>query len=284
MKITDIKCYVLERIAPPPQFRWRQGLPDSGDGTPPGQPTYQAILKVETDEGIVGMAREHRGKATADIVTRRLKHFIGFDPLLTEHLWQAVWEMDRIEEFQVHALGLLDTACWDIKARKAGLPLYQLLGGYQEKIPAYASTVTWESMAEYERYIKICLDEGFTAFKLHAWGDPKADAKLASNLRHWAGDDADLMFDASAGWDYVTALKFGRILEDLDYLFYEEPMREFDLPAYAELCRTLDIPILAAETSDGMSCCVGTWGAWSWGRLKMVTCSQWIQRGLVIGT
>lgn len=197
------------------------------------------------------MAREHRGKATADIVVRRLKQFIGFDPLMTEHLWQAIWEVDRIEEFQVHALGLLDTACWDIKARKAGLPLYQLLGGYKEKIPAYASTVTWETMAEYERHIKTCLDEGFTAFKLHAWGDPIEDAKLARNLRQWAGDKADLMFDASAGWDYVTALKFGRILEDLNYLVYEEPMREFDLPSYTELCRALDIPVLAAETADG---------------------------------
>lgn len=166
MKITDIKCYVIESTAPPQQFRWRKGLPGSGDGTKPGESTFQAIIKIETDEGICGLARDYRGKMTADIVSRRLKKFIGFDPLMTEKLWEAVWEVDRIEEFQAHALGLLDTACWDIKARKADLPLYQLLGGYTEKVPAYASTVTWETMDEYEHYIKICIEEGFTAFKI----------------------------------------------------------------------------------------------------------------------
>ena len=56
-------------------------------------------------------------------------------------------------------------------------------------------------MGEYERHIKECVDEGFVAFKLHAWGDWKEDAKLCRNLRKWTGDDATLMFDGSAGWD-----------------------------------------------------------------------------------
>ena len=259
MKITDIKCYVLESIAGQPRYRWRAGLQGGSDGTPSGQPTYSAILKVETDEGVVGMAGSGRGHYLADIVRRRLKHLIGLNPLLTEKLWHEVWEIDRIEELQVHALGLLDLACWDIKSRKANLPLYQLLGGYDEHIPAYASTVTWNTMDEYERYIKDCMALGFTAFKLHAWGDAREDAKLCRNLRKWTGDEADLMFDGSAGWDYVTSLWFGRVLEALNFLWYEEPMREFDLPSYAELCRALDIPVLAAETSDGVHWNAATW-------------------------
>ena len=70
-------------------------------------------------------------------------------------------------------LGLLDVACWDLKSRAAGLPVYVLLGGNSNRVPAYASTVTWDTMDEYERHIKECIDEGFTAFKLHAWGDAR---------------------------------------------------------------------------------------------------------------
>jgi L-alanine-DL-glutamate epimerase-like enolase superfamily enzyme len=216
-------------------------------------------VKVETDEGIVGAAIGRRGHRVADIVKRRLKHLVGMDPMLTESLWQAVWEIDRIEELQVHDLGLLDLACWDIKSQKAQLPVYQMLGGHQATVPAYASTVTWDTMEEYERHIKLCLEEGFTAFKLHAWGDAKEDAKLAHNLRKWTGPDTDLMFDGSAGWDYVTALSFGRVLEDAGFLWYEEPMREFDLASYARLCEALDIPVLAAETSDGAHWNAATW-------------------------
>ena len=129
------------------------------------------------------------------------------------------------------------------------MPIWQMLGGNDPKVPAYASTVTWDTMDEYERYIKHCIDVGFTAFKLHAWGDAKEDAKLSRNLRKWTGPDADLMFDGSAGWDYVTSMWFGRVLEECGFLWYEEPMREFELGSYRKLCDALDIPVLAAETS-----------------------------------
>jgi len=259
MKITDIKCYVLPHVAGRPRFHWRKGLPGDGDGTPPGETTYYALVRVDTDEGYIGHAGGN-GYRVADIVRRRLKReFVGLNPLNTEDLWHRIWELDRLEEFQIHDLGILDIACWDIKSQVAKLPLYKLLGGNNPKVPAYASTVTWDTMEEYERHIKECRDEGFFAFKLHASGDPKWDAKLAHNLRKWVGDDADLMFDASAGWDYVTSLWFGRQLEDAGFLWYEEPMREFDLPSYAELCAALDIPVLAAETCDGCHWNAATW-------------------------
>lgn len=259
MKITDINCYVLEHPAAVPQFAWRRGLAGDGDGTPPGEPSYSAILRVQTDEGIDGCVRANDGQTVASLVRRRLKTLIGRDPLMTEALWHEVWEIDRIEELHIRHLGLFDQALWDIKSRRAGLPIHQLIGGHGRPVPAYASTVTWPTMQEYEKHIKLCVDVGFTAFKLHAWGDAKEDAKLAANLRKWVGDEADLMFDGSAGWDFVTALRFGRVLQDLNYLWYEEPMREFDLVSYSKLCHDLEIPVLAAETSDGCHWNAATW-------------------------
>ncbi|HLW91822.1 MAG TPA: enolase C-terminal domain-like protein [Roseiarcus sp.] len=259
MRITDIRCYVIDGEHPATPFRWRKGLPGSGDGTPRNQKPRAAILRMDTDEGVTGALKIGDGDAVASLTRRRLKPLIGEDPLMTERLWTRIWEIDRIEEMNMAHLGLIDQLAWDIKSRKAGLPLYQLIGGNASRVPAYASTVTWETMGEYERHIKECVDEGFVAFKLHAWGDPAEDAKLCRNLRLWTGDDAILMFDGSAGWDLPTSLRVGRVLEEAGFYWYEEPMREFNLAAYRKLAADLDIPVLAAETSDGAHWNAATW-------------------------
>ncbi len=263
MQITDIACFVVERPDPPPAFRWRTGLPGSGDGTPEGKLPLHAILRLETDEGITGAIEIEAGQrhalAALSLVERRLKRLVGENPLNTERLWKRVWEIDRVEEMPMTHLGLLDLLAWDVKSKKANMPLWQMLGGNSPAVPVYASTVTWDTMDEYERHIKHCIDVGFTAFKLHAWGDWKEDARLCRNLRTWTGPDAELMFDGSAGWDYVTSMKFGRVLEAENFLWYEEPMREFELGSYRKLCDALDIPILAAETSDGCHWNMASW-------------------------
>jgi L-alanine-DL-glutamate epimerase-like enolase superfamily enzyme len=278
MKITDIRCYVIEGEHPRYPFRWRTGLPGSGDGTRADEAPRLAVLRMDTDEGITGCLRADDGEAVASLTRRRLKALIGEDPLLTERLWTRIWEIDGIEETHIRHLGLIDQLAWDIKARKANMPLYKLLGGNSNRVPVYASTVTWDTMEEYERHIKECIEEGFTAFKLHAWGDAKADAKLCRNLRKWTGEDAVLLFDGSAGWDLVTSLWFGRVLEECDFYWYEEPMREFDLHSYCKLCEALDIPLLAAEPSDGCH-----WNAATWivdGALDMMRTSTAFKGGI----
>lgn len=255
MKITNIKCYITQHPVQHPGFHWRKGL--WMGHYEPGDTTFSVTIKVETDEGIVGHAEAGNAHAVAERVKRGYRPvYVGRNPLNTEDIWHTGWELHRVGYPEPW---LIEVACWDIKSQKAGLPLYQLLGGNNPRVPAYASTVTWDSLEEYERHIKECLDEGFFAFKLHASGDAKWDARLAHALRRWVGDKCDLMFDASAGWDYVTSLWFGRRLEEANYLWYEEPMREYDLPSYTQLCAALDIPILGAETCEGSIWNAATW-------------------------
>ena len=278
MKITDIRCYLIEDAHPAHPFRWRKGLPGSGDGTAPDARPLAAVLRMDTDAGVTGSLQVGDGEAVASLTRRRLKTLIGEDPLMTERLWTLVWEIDRIEELHMQHLGLIDLLAWDIKSRVARMPVYKMVGGAAKRVPAYASTVTWNTMEEYERHIKECIDEGFFAFKLHAWGDAKEDAKLCRNLRRWAGEEAPLMFDGSAGWDLVTALTFGAVLEDCGFYWYEEPMREFDLGSYRKLAEDLRIPVLAAETSDGVH-----WNAATWiemGALDMMRVSTFYKGGI----
>ncbi len=246
MKITAVEVEVREAPVRHP-FRWRKGLPGSGTSN------IVATLTIHTDEGICGKAESWHGHIVADLVERRLRDMlVGRDPLMKEDLWERAWEVDRIEEFPIYALGLADIALWDITAKVAGLPLYKVIGGYRDRIPAYASTVTFETTEEFLDVADQCIEAGFRAIKLHAWGDYRKDAKLCQDLRKHVGPDIALMYDGSAGFDLVEAIWLGRALEEADYLWYEEPMREFSIEAYKRLCDALTIPVLSAETSDGV--------------------------------
>ncbi len=276
MRIEDFTCWVVEH-EPMPSFAWRSGLPSTASDSPQGVPR-KAVIRMRTDAGIEGAAEFGKGDGVADTVRRRFASFVGENPLMTERMWHLVWEMDRIEEFPIHTTGALDLLCWDVKSKASGLPVHQLVGGGGTEIPAYASTVTWATLDDYERHIRQCVDIGFKAFKLHAWGDLAADIELSRKLRQWVGPDADLMYDGSAGFDYVDALKLGRALEAEGFLWYEEPMREHYVGHYARLRDKLSVPILAAETSDGAH-----WNMASWieaGALDMVRISAALKGGI----
>ena len=245
MKITDIR--VETAIVPVEhQFVWRKGLPGSGTE----QDTIRII--IETDDGITGEARGSHGAIMRDIVDRRLRpDLVGHDPLMKEELWKRVWELDRLEEIPIYGLGLVDIALWDLTAKAAGLPLYKLIGGFRDRIPAYASTVTYSTIEEFLEIADQCLEAGFKAIKLHAWGDSKADVKLGQALRNHVGPDIELMYDGSAGFDLLDAIYVGRGLGEAGFFWYEEPMREFNIDAYRRLRDKVEIPLLSGETSDG---------------------------------
>ncbi|MEU6718093.1 enolase C-terminal domain-like protein [Nonomuraea sp. NPDC046802] len=213
------------------------------------------MLRIGTDAGVEGVAIARRpGSAAAlsDLVDRHLKELlVGKDPLQREQLWHQIWELDRIEEMPLPLLGMVDIALWDLAGRVAGLPTWQVLGGFRESLPAYASTVTFGSIAEYLDVATQCLELGYPAIKLHAWGDAREDAELCRRLREHVGDTIPLMYDGSAGFDLPDSIYLGRALADAGYLWFEEPMREFSITAYGRLARAVDVPLLVAETSDG---------------------------------
>ncbi len=245
MVITGVEVSVVEEPNEH-SFRWRAGLPGS-DRT-----TITARVEITTDDGVSGVAYSSHGRIIDALFDRRLREMlIGTDPLMKERRWADVWEIDRIEELPIYALGVADIALWDLTAKVAGLPLYQVIGGYRDRIPAYASTVTFETTEEFLHVADQCLDYGFQAIKLHAWGDARRDARLGQDLRKHVGPDVALMYDGSAGFDLVDALYVGHALQEADFLWYEEPMREFSIDAYRRLAESLRIPVLSGETSDG---------------------------------
>lgn len=181
MKITRVE---VQKVQAPSRssFRWRAGLPGS---EPAG---VRGVLRIGTDDGLEGIAVSSRGVILEDIVNRLLRaELIGANPLQREWLWHRVWELDRIEEFPIYILGLVDIALWDLAGRVVNAPVHELLGGFRTELPAYASTVSFSSVEEYLDVADQCAALGFRAIKLHAWGDARRDAHLAqaSTLGEW---------------------------------------------------------------------------------------------------
>ena len=188
----------------------------------------------------------------ADIVDRVLREeLVGERADRREWLWHRLWELDRTDEFPIWLIGLVDVALWDLEGRVLGVPVHRLLGTYREEIPACASTTTFATIEEFLEVADQCLELGYPAIKLHAWGDARADADLCQRLRDHVGPDIDLMYDGSAGFDLPDAIYLGRALSEANYRWYEEPIREFSITAYKWLSERVDIPLLVGETSDG---------------------------------
>jgi L-alanine-DL-glutamate epimerase-like enolase superfamily enzyme len=249
MRITHVESFSVPIAGVAPPFAWRRGLrggPPDGEG---------AVLRIGTAGGAEGVAftpRRGSGAILANIVDRVLRdELVGSDALQREWLWHRLWELDRTEELPLYTLGLVDIALWDLAGRVANQPTYQLLGGYRTSIPAYASTVTYGTLEEYLDVASQCLELGYPAIKLHAWGDARDDARLCQALRRHVGPDVPLMYDGSAGFDLPDAVYLGDALADAGYLWYEEPIREFSVTAYKWLSQRVRVPLCVAETSDG---------------------------------
>lgn len=245
MRITAVEVLpVRERTYDP--VHWRAGLPVMTR-------TWDTWVVVRTDEGAFGVApADYWGDVVAVLMANRVSPLlVGADPLCREDLFRRIWDIDRLEQLPVWALGLVDLACWDLLGRVTGLPVWRLAGGHEPRVPAYASTATFASVEEFLDVADQCLALGFRALKLHAWGDARRDAALGAALREHVGPDVDLMYDGSAAFRYADALYLGRALQEAGFRWYEEPMPEASPEPYRRLAAHLDIPVLGAECIGG---------------------------------
>jgi len=247
MRIAAVDVDLIDLEAVEPAFAWRAGL----RGSAPARTT--AVLRITTDDGAVGEAyHEWSGHMLADIVDRILREeLVGERADRREWLWHRLWELDRTEEFPIWVFGIVDVALWDLEGRVLGVPVHRLLGTYRDSIPAYASTTTFSTTEEYLDVVDQCLELGYPAIKLHAWGDARADAELCQRVRAHTGPGVELMYDGSAAFDLPDAVYLGHALSEAKYRWYEEPMREFNITAYRMLSERVDVPLLVGETSDG---------------------------------
>lgn len=214
------------------------------------------VIKLTTDTGIEGVATAMAARSGG--VTESYLHdnifpvVLGRDPHDRERIWHELWNMDRHEAFfPVFLPGPVDVALWDICAKEAKLPLYQYIGAYRDSLPVYASGLFHDTVAEYVDEALHYKGLGIRGYKAHPSGPASFDRKVHQAVREAVGPDMTLMSDPVGEYTLDEAIKVGRELERLDYEWFEEPFRDFELSKYTQLCAALDIPVAATETTRG---------------------------------
>jgi L-alanine-DL-glutamate epimerase-like enolase superfamily enzyme len=210
-------------------------------------------VQLKTDEGLTGeVVSAYGGLSLAHSIADRLRPMLlGKDPAYREAIWQDMWRKDRLLYTTQFAIGTVDVALWDLYAKSLNAPLYQLLGGVRDKVPAYASSMEHASI---ELFVEEALKYkalGYQGYKLHVWGDARRDIDLCVAVRKAVGDAWPLMIDVAGNYNQQQALAVGKVLEELDYHWYEEPLRDFDLHGYRMLADKLSVPICGVEVVGG---------------------------------
>jgi L-alanine-DL-glutamate epimerase-like enolase superfamily enzyme len=159
------------------------------------------------------------------------------------------------------ALAAVDIALWDLRAKAAGLPLWQLLGGAtKQRLEAYNTDIGWLSIAKdalVGKSMHAIEYDGFRRLKLkvgHA--DPIIDIDRIEAVRRAVGPSVTIAVDANGRWDLPTCQRFCARAAPLDLFWFEEPMWYDDIASHAALARSTPIPVALGEqlyTADAFS-------------------------------
>lgn len=240
MKITRIRIYRPKRVNPTfNQSDW--------------------IVTVETDAGITGIGEG----GTRDTLEQCAAMLIGEDPLRSNHLWQLLYRgyFYPAGREKLHALGALDLALWDIRAKALNTPLYELLGGkMREAVECYSTGYPWQG--SFGASAAACLQAGFRAYRtavgdIHV-GDIREGAynarvqveragAIGREIRAAIGEEGEWSIDAHTRLDLHEAVRLCAVLEPFRPLYIEDPLRSENPGAYAALRPLARVPLAVGE-------------------------------------
>jgi len=245
MKITHIRIYRPQK--PNPHFN-----------------QSDMIVTVETDTGLTGIGEG----GSPDTLEQCAGALIGEDPRRIQHLWQTMYRsyFYPAGREKLHALGALDLALWDIKGKLLGAPIYELLGGLtRDHVECYSTGYPWQgTLGETAR---ACLQAGFRAFRT-AVADPAEpirsdgirndrifDARRMVEQTHEACQEIAAAIGKTGGWsiDFHTRLEMPEavrlcgLIEPLNPLFVEDPLRSENPAALAALRAQVRVPLAVGE-------------------------------------
>jgi len=249
MKITEVKLYILENSERQQRNHRLVQVPNllriqyTHTGVLTDRPARQAFIEVVTDEGITGRCTTTMTPVQVEILRQ---HGLGEDPLYRERLYQMFHKGTRWVYQPPGWFGDFDNCLWDIAGKAAGLPVYALAGRVRERIPAYL-TGGDGTVEDYLQAIEKGRAMGINAYKLHTYKGGKADIPILREIRQSVGPDYTLLNDPVCSYSLREAIEVGHVMEELDFVWLEEPFHEQKMNLYQELCRELTIPVMANE-------------------------------------
>jgi len=193
------------------------------------------------------------GGAVDSVLSREMTELMaGEDADAIERLWQKAWwalHYGGRGGPTVLALSAFDMALWDLKARRAKLPLWRLLGGYDPRVPCYAGGIDLDlPLDALLRQTDDNLAKGFRAIKMKVGRKNLfEDVERVAAMRDHLGQAFPLMVDANMKWGVDEAIRAARALQPFDLTWLEEPTIPDDPAGHARIVREGGLPIAAGE-------------------------------------
>jgi L-alanine-DL-glutamate epimerase-like enolase superfamily enzyme len=232
----------------------------------PNYPSAVIVVLVRTDEGLTGIGEASlagRGRAVLGAIDHFRDLLIGRDPTAIEHWWNVMvrgtfWSPGQVV---MSAVAGIDIALWDLKGKRLGVPVYDLLGGpTREKVRVYRH-LRGERIEEQVEDALRWAEQGVTALRfcpthsvdtvsLDVWNPTRAIAtteRLVADLRTKLGDEIDLICDAHTMFSPAETIQLGKALEPYRLFFYEDPVRPLDPAALRHVRQKLDLPLATGE-------------------------------------
>lgn len=215
------------------------------------------FAEIATEQGHTGVGFSYSKRAGGPAQYAHAKEvaegLIGEDPNDIAKVYdKLLWAGASVGRSGVatQALAAIDVALWDLKAKRAGLPLAKLLGAHRDSVRTYNTSGGFlnASLEEVRDRATRSLQEGIGGIKIKVGlPDSAEDLRRVAGVREHIGADVPLMVDANQQWDRATALRMGRRLEEFDLVWIEEPLDAYDAEGHAQLAAALDTPIATGE-------------------------------------
>ncbi|MFI6345985.1 enolase C-terminal domain-like protein [Streptomyces sp. NPDC050560] len=252
-------------------FRTTTRLVTDSDGhAHPGErhTVTRALLTLTDSEGVTGRCLAAEADLGEAQVAGHLRPvLLGRDPSERAALWQELARRQRgsAGTLRDRTLAAVEQALWDLLGHRLGQPVWRLLGGMRDRVPAYGSTMCGDEVPgglatpeDYAAFAEKLVADGYHAVKLHTWMPPvpfapsvDMDIRACAAVREAVGPDVPLMLDAHHWYSRADALRLGRALDRLGFLWYEEPMEEYSTQSYRWLADQLDTLVIGPESVEG---------------------------------
>ena len=243
MKITGINAY-------PISFKPGKPFANSGEWHTSRATT---LVKISTDEGLVGWGEAYGPPlGISNVIEKFLRDkLIGEDPLKLEYFWYKLQVKKGIPK---GAIGGVDIALWDLKAKYLNVPVYELLGGkFIDAIVPYATGFFYSEEKEDSTYFiekeaQQVKDSGYKSLKIKIGFGIERDIQRLRKVREIVGDTVNIMVDANQAYNVLSCLHLAPYLSELNVGWLEEPIPWTNFQGYKELKSKLNIAIAAGES------------------------------------
>ena len=215
------------------------------------------FAEIRTESGLegVGYSYSKRAGGPGQFAHAReiAPELIGEDPNDIQRIWtKLVWAGASVGRsgMSTQAIAAFDIALWDLKAKRAGLPLAKLLGAHRDSVACYNTSGGFlsSSIEEVVENSRASVERGIGGIKIKVGQpDTRIDLRRVATIREQLGEDFPLMVDANQQWDRSTAIRMGRKLEEFELTWIEEPLDAYDAEGHADLARELATPIATGE-------------------------------------